>query len=277
MLRSAIKGAIKGALRLIPRLPGGHYFLQSVLEIGMNQTASVTHDSTSMRFSIPNWLCRYRAETFSTKEPETLDWIDAIPDGSVFWDVGANVGLYSVYAAKRRHCRVVAFEPSVFNLELLARNLYLNGLHTEVTIVPVPLSDRLGTSHFRMSSMQWGGALSTFGQDFGQNGQPLAKVFEYQTPGISMLDAVQRLGVPMPQYVKIDVDGIEHFILRGAAEVLRQVDSVLIEIDDDFGEQARECAKHLTDAGLFLHKKCALGAGNQYNQWWMRNLSIAAA
>jgi FkbM family methyltransferase len=223
-----------------------------------------------MHFAVPNWLCRHRVETFSTKEPETLEWIDAIPDGSVLWDVGANIGLYSIYAAKHRNCRVYAFEPSVFNLELLARNLYLNDLQQRVTIVPVALSDALGTNLFRMSSTQWGGALSTFGQDFGQDGEPLAKVFEYQTLGISMTDAVNRLGVPVPRFLKIDVDGIEHFILRGGADVLRQVDGVLTEINDDFVAQADECARHLSVAGLTLHRKCTLGAGRQFNQWWRR-------
>jgi len=52
------------------------------------------------------------------KEPDTLMWIDKIPEHSVFWDVGANVGLYSCYAAKARNCIVFAFEPSVFNLRV---------------------------------------------------------------------------------------------------------------------------------------------------------------
>ena len=58
-----------------------------------------------------------------------------MPEGSVVWDIGANVGLYSCYAAKHRGCRVFAFEPYVFNLEILARNIYLNQLSERVTIV----------------------------------------------------------------------------------------------------------------------------------------------
>lgn len=81
-----------------------------------------------MRFYVPNAQCRYRVSSFSTKEPDTLEWMDTIPPGSVIWDIGANVGLYSVYAAKSRGARVFAFEPSVFNLELLARNIFLNQL-----------------------------------------------------------------------------------------------------------------------------------------------------
>ena len=77
--------------------------------------------------------------------------------------VGANVGIYSVYAAKVRECKVYAFEPSVFNLEILARNIHLNELVEQVTIVPLPLSNRLQKSKLNMSTTDWGGALSTFG------------------------------------------------------------------------------------------------------------------
>ena len=104
-----------------------------------------------MAFSAPNALCRYRASSFATKEPETLDWIDALPSGAILWDIGANVGLYSVYAAIKRDTQVYAFEPSVFNLEQLERIIHLNKLQRRITIVPVALSERTGASLFKMT------------------------------------------------------------------------------------------------------------------------------
>jgi FkbM family methyltransferase len=236
----------------------------------MNASTKVMHGSTEMQFSTPTALALYRATSFSTKEPDTITWLDAIPKDAVLWDVGANVGLYSIYAAKTSSARVYAFEPSVFNLELLARNIFLNDLQRNITIIPVALSDGVGPSLFKMSSTAWGGALSTFGQDFDQHGGKLSSVFEYATMGVSMNDAMRLLGIPAPRFIKIDVDGIEHFILRGGAEVLRRAESVLIEINDDFLAQAEESARHLQNAGLTLLRKCSIEAGNQYNQWWVR-------
>ena len=236
----------------------------------MDASTKVAHGSTEMQFSTPNALARYRATSFSTKEPDTITWLDAIANDAVLWDVGANVGLYSIYAAKKSSARVYAFEPSVFNLELLARNIFQNALQPNITIVPIALSDGIGPSLFKMSSTVWGGALSTFGQDFDQHGGKLSSVFEYTTMGVSMNDAMQFLGIPAPRFIKIDVDGIEHFILRGGAAVLRCAESVLIEINDDFLAQAEESARHLENAGLSLLRKCSIDAGNQYNQWWVR-------
>ncbi|WP_082163980.1 FkbM family methyltransferase [Methylophilus sp. TWE2] len=248
----------------------GTYFTRGFTNYLVNKQVRVQHKDVELIFSAPNELCVYRAETFSTKEPDTLTWLETIPESGVFWDVGANVGLYSIYAAKKRTAHVYAFEPSVFNLEFLARNIYLNRLQNRITIVPIALSDATGKSLFKMTNTSWGGALSTFGQDFDQHGDSLQSVFEYQTLGLRMIDVVEKLGVPMPTHIKIDVDGIEHFILRGGAEVLSQIQSVLIELDDNFTDQAIESVKHLEAAGLSLYRKCSLNASGQFNQWWVR-------
>ena len=58
-----------------------------------------------------------------------------------------------------RKCHTFAFEPSVFNLEILARNIALNNLGDLVSIVPFALSDRNGMNEMKLTSTEWGGAL----------------------------------------------------------------------------------------------------------------------
>jgi FkbM family methyltransferase len=215
----------------------------------------VEHEGECFEFAIPNRLNEYRADTFSTKEPETLEWIDQIPRGSVLWDIGANVGLYTCYAAKRRDCRVVAFEPSVFNLELLARNIALNEVTNRVTIFPLPISGELGIASMNLTTTEWGGALSTFGRDYGYDGKSMRKVFEFRTLGVRMDDAVALLNISQPDFIKIDVDGIEHLVLSGGLQTLRGVKGVLVEINDDFAEQSQSAAQYLVDAGMRLTSK----------------------
>lgn len=270
LVKDVIKRGVRLMSRMLLRIPGGAYAGEQFLAAAIETHLDVRHGGVAMSFTSPNALTRYRSESFSNKEPDTLTWLEGIPNDAVLWDVGANVGLYSIYAAKKINSRVFAFEPSVFNLELLARNIFLNGLQERVTIVPVALSDTLGPSMFKMSSTAWGGALSTFGQDFDQHGGKLNAIFEYQTMGMTMDEAVRLLGIPAPSFIKIDVDGIEHFILRGGAETLKGVESMMIEIDDGFAEQAEESSRHLRNAGLRLLRKCGGDAGNQYNQWWVR-------
>jgi FkbM family methyltransferase len=203
-----------------------------------------------------------------------------MPAGSVLWDIGANVGLYSCYAAKARQCRVFAFEPSVFNIELLARNSFLNGLSERIVLVPLPLTDSVTISALNMTSTEWGGALSTFGESYGFDGRPLQKSFEFSTIGVSMDDAIGLLGIAKPDFVKLDVDGIEHLILKGGAAVLRQVKSVLVEINDDFLPQAEAAARYLRAAGLMLKEKRRWSESDgtafqsTYNQIWSRETEV---
>lgn len=270
MIKQFIKRTITDTVVGLSKTSAGQFAYRKIIDTAMNWESVVNYRSHRMVFVVPNWLSQYRIDTFATKEPETLEWLDSVPEGSVLWDVGANIGLYAIYAAKVRNCRVYAFEPSVFNLELLARNIFLNNLQNRINILPIALSDQLGLNLFKMSTTAWGGALSTFGQDFDQDGGALKDIFEYQTLGMSIAEAVGLLHIPRPDYIKIDVDGIEHFILRGGGGVLSKVDGILIEINDSFPEQAEESARHLENAGLSLHRKCDIGMPNQFNQWWLR-------
>ena len=283
-MKTIIKAGIKRLIELLVAFMGktsvGRYAYGQIINGAMGQSQKVDHQGLKLTFSIPNSLNRFRVDTFSTKEPETLEWIDSMSQGSVVWDIGANVGLYSCYAAKRRSCRVFAFEPSVFNLELLARNIFLNGLTELVTIIPLPLSDALAVSKLNMTSADWGGALSTFGNSYGFDGKPLGKVFDFSTIGLSVDEAAALLIVPKPDYIKMDVDGIEHLILKGGSAVLRSVRSVLVEINDDFQQQAEESTRHLSAAGLQLKEKRRWkGTDNSpfeatYNQIWHRERGL---
>jgi FkbM family methyltransferase len=251
-----------------------------IINHSMQMTEEVNHKNCLLRFTVPNMINRFRAGSFSTKEPETLEWIDSIPKGSVVWDIGANVGLYSCYAAKKRNCTVFAFEPSVFNLELLARNIFINELVEKITIIPLPLTDSLRASHLNMSTTDWGGALSTFGEEYGHDGKALEKVFEFSTIGLSIEDAVRLLRLPTPDYVKMDVDGIEHLILKGGGQVLHSVQGLLVEVNEDYEEQNKNVIRYLTDAGFSLKEKRHADMwegnevyGNTYNQIWHRQQS----
>ena len=198
----------------------------------------------------------------------------------MLWDVGANVGSYSCYAAKARTCRVYAFEPSVFNLELLARNIALNRLTDRITVVPLPLTEALGESTLNMMTTEPGGAMSSFGVDHGHDGKPIEAIFQVRTIGFSMQDAVTSLGIPQPDYIKMDVDGIEHLILGGGADVLQNVRSVLVEINDDFERQAVMAVQHLSAAGLILNDKRRAAMfdntayASSYNQIWRRSNGV---
>jgi FkbM family methyltransferase len=277
-IKIVLKKSIVSVFTGIYNTNAGKSVFRDILKSSMEKVGETSHNGVQLKFAIPNALCEWRVETYSSKEPETLEWIDSIPAEAVLWDIGANIGLYSVYAAKKKGCSVYAFEPSVFNLELLARNIYLNELSNKICIVPLALSDQMSVSAMRMTSTDWGGALSSFGKEFGWDGQAIKQTFEYKMIGVSMEDVVNKLNIPLPDYIKMDVDGLEHFILKGGASILSQIKEIIIEVNDDFIEQAEQCHSLLKEAGLVLKEKrhsdiiaaSTVGFQNSYNQIWVK-------
>jgi FkbM family methyltransferase len=209
-----------------------------------------------------------------------LEWIEKWGGEGAFFDVGANIGLYSLYFAKLFHNQVYAFEPSALNLGLLAKNIALNKLSEQIVVMPIPLTSENMVASLTMSDTNEGGALSTFGATFGHDGLPLVEKMSYQMPGCSLDFLVESGVVPeLPSLLKIDVDGIEHLILEGAQKVLRTpvLRSVLIEVDDQFRELASGVNHQLLDAGFRLEAKrqgdmFRTGKfSTSFNQIWVRN------
>lgn len=233
---------------------GGRVLLSGISDAARESSTAIKTSGGTVVLSTASPTLAWRARTFLTKEPETIAWIDELEEGSVLWDVGANVGLYSVYAAVSRNLRVCAFEPSVFNLEFLARNVVKNGVESAVTIVPVALNDSTKVSSFDMSNTTWGGALSTFEHKIGWNGKAIESCFSYLTLGVSADQLVESFGLPFPDALKIDVDGIEHLVLAGASGVLERVGTVLIEVNRDVPEHADGIRQYLEAAGMRLEK-----------------------
>jgi FkbM family methyltransferase len=278
-IKLASKHATQRLIELFAHGPLGEYIYPLIAQATMHRIRAVSGNS-GLKFHVPNSVNKFRVNTFLTKEPETLEWLDRIPLESVVWDIGANIGLYTCYAAMVRKCRVIAFEPSVLNLELLARNINLNNLSDRVTIVPLPISDCLSLSTLNMSSLDLGGAKSTFKEIYGHDGRPIKTLLRVPLVGMSMPELVDFLGLPMPDYIKLDVDGIEHIILGAGGKVLRGAKEVLVEVNDDFVDQAELTAKYLTKAEFVLKEKrhasmfdeAELGSAvlTTFNQIWIR-------
>ncbi len=233
----------------------GRYFTEHLAKHISEQKYVIKYNNVKLNFYSPNRINKFRIETFSSKEPETLKWIENFEENGVLWDIGANIGLYTCYAAKLKNTSVYAFEPSVFNIELLTKNVFINKLSKKVTIVPLPLVDKIKESEFNMTSKDIGGSSSTFDKDYTYDGSKLKREFHYKMLGVTMNDCVNVLKIKQPDYIKIDVDGIEHLILEGGNQVLRQTRSVLVEVDEKFALQTEKTNKYLTESGLKLTEK----------------------
>lgn len=186
-----------------------------------------------IQIGVDNKRTLKRAKTYSIKEPDTLDWLDRFKPNSCYFDIGANIGQYSLYPAKKygRDVQVYAFEPQSNNYYSLNKNIYRNKLAENITSYCIAVSGHTGFSKLYIPKFIPGGNRSQFGKEDIQN-MKIASTHTHGMFGVTLDDLCMKWGFPYPNYIKIDVDGIEISILKGAENVLKNpaLKSVIIEL-----------------------------------------------
>ncbi|MBI3317763.1 MAG: FkbM family methyltransferase [Candidatus Omnitrophica bacterium] len=219
-----------------------------------------------------NWMTYYRWKSYNAKEPETLDWIDrGMANGGTLFDIGANIGLYALYAALRHpNARIVAFEPEYSNLHLLRDNILHNSLQDRVEAFSLALSNQTGLSFLHVQDATPGSALHTESQ------APLTQTLTHRPVlfregvGTITLDEFCKKRGLIPQLIKLDVDGTEPAILEGASETLRHkaFQSVLLELSEP--AVRAQCAGLLEGLGLRCAWRDPEGLSPNANEIWVR-------
>lgn len=190
------------------------------------------------------------------KEPETVAWLESLPQGTYF-DVGANVGAYSLIADKLGH-RVYSFEPHPPTFRRLQENIWLN--ESEVIAFNTLLDAENGCVVFEHSSEEIGSALH----------QIKREAMGEKTRAYRLDSFAHTYGLPQADYLKIDTDGAELDVLLGATEVLRGVRSILCEMDYDAFPQMELIAALLTDAGFHEESRHPHGTSTIENRIFSR-------
>lgn len=188
-------------------------------------------DNRSIVMHTPTRMCAWRILTYFTKEPETISWIDAMPEGSVLYDVGANIGLYSIWAAAQS-VKVFAFEPEATNFAVLNNNLRENELTKTCVPFGIGISDVVGFGHMLVRPEDAGHSGHQIQVTDGDRFKPSGDT-AYQGIATATLDhLVYGCKFQCPTHIKIDVDGLEHAVIKGAQRLLRdtRLKSIMIEL-----------------------------------------------
>ena len=185
-----------------------------------------------------------RVTRIETKEPETLEWLDTIQAGDILYDIGANIGLYTVAGwakartveqekrkathrdnwNKTRPTQVFAFEPHFTNYFCLNMNIEANGMQG-VYAYCLSLGDKNSMSHINLSDPYAGAADNRM--DFS------AGSFDQGAIEMKLDDVVAQQKLPQPTHIKIDVDGYEKQVYSGGRKTIHNANTALIEINND--------------------------------------------
>jgi FkbM family methyltransferase len=165
-------------------------------------------------------LEKWRVATFWEKEPETIAWIESFDKEERFLDIGANIGLYSLYAASMG-IRTWALEPNPSNFQALTMNTRKLNRGLPITVMWAAAGAISGMGDFRYSDITPGSTGGGYTVDTG-----------FMTPiKIFTIDELAKIHGDW-NHIKIDVDGEEDLIVDGMIETIAGglVQSCLIEI-----------------------------------------------
>jgi len=247
-----------------PRLYGG-----KAISIISHQTGKLLSRIQALRFTIARLLMypvaidlgaghviRYRglsyrsvarARKILTKEPGTTNWVLGFEEGASFWDIGANIGTYTLLAATYKNARVLAFEPLPTSFHDLASNCAENKLSDQISALCVAFSEKTKIDSLQIENMESGYSGNTLIKS-----ESSAQVNKIGVLSITIDDFIDLFKVEVPDYIKIDVDGGELDILRGGTKCLAdpKVRSVLVEVEEHFPEKAENIVTLMKSCGF---------------------------
>ena len=217
----------------------------------LNPRCELVHEGITVVYATPSSITKWRVDTLFEKEPVTLAWIAGFAPTDVLVDIGANVGMYTVWAAKTRGVQVYAFEPEAQNYALLNRNIVLNDLGGRVKAYCLGLSDQVGYSELHLSALEAGGSNHSLGERVDFKHEPMTPAYSQGCVAARLDDVVDSGAASVPDHIKIDVDGIEPKIIAGARRVLadRKVRSLLIETNPNLPDH-RQMVQDLEALGF---------------------------
>ena len=247
--------------KIIRKIFKNNYFLPLIHDrIEAKQYYSTKILNKKITFFCPSARSLKRFESLLTKEPETIKWMDNFKTYNskriVFWDIGANIGLYSIYAAIKfqdQDIKIFSFEPSPSNTRSLSRNISINNLYDKINIFPLALSEKENIiSFFNETIFSEGGSFSSFNNNIDHIGNFIETSNiqnKFNIFGTTIDKLISDKIIEIPNYIKIDVDGIEHLIVRGAQNLLKndELQGLLIEMNPDYQEQYEFINKIMED------------------------------
>lgn len=183
---------------------------------------------------------------------QTAAMLAEFTPGKVFFDIGANVGYYSILASKMVGAagKVVAFEPVISNLTFLHRHVELNGAKN-VRVLPFALSDKSAIASFSLGQNSAMGHL-TNGSGGGKSDDSV------YVPTVALDEIAAKMNL-LPDVMKIDVEGAEMDVFRGAERVLREAKPTIF-LSTHSPELRAACLEFLRSRGYTVKSMLPEGA-----------------
>lgn len=244
--------AVRSAYKLLLRAPSirGRHRLDTLFRRMLASAPDRTSEDLYMYLDPQEWI-QITMLSGRPYEPETSRLIRRLlGPGDTFVDVGAHVGWFALIAARcvGKSGRVVAVDPQPYNCERLMNNAMANGFEN-IVVVPVAASDIDNFAIVRQQGARDKARFSLDGRGVNDT------IVRFYCPTIRLDTLLRQLEIDEANIVKIDVEGLEASVLRGAESILRRVRNIVLEVLPETPNQnTKEVIEILTAAGFHIQQ-----------------------
>jgi FkbM family methyltransferase len=225
-------------LRIHGRSRWSNEFIQAIdpsIDVEIKDFLTVSPDPY-IKFRTGHGRLFWRATETPGLDPQINEWIKDFASDDIFYDIGANIGVYSIMAAKFMKATVYAIEIDLMNTRMLYENIYLNNCQDKITVLPFGLDSRSHQEKLFLKTMSYGDALHNLRSANSTVINPSG--IQFNVPVFALDDICDLLRMPSPTKLKIDIDGQDLAVLEGAINVLKTVTSLVIEYTPDSIDEA---------------------------------------
>lgn len=250
---TALVRALRAGFRWWPFMHGRGWILRlSRLLLDDSVVRVDIGSGTYVEGALDDWMILWTFMRLHERDAPFQRSFDLLPPGGVAVDVGANLGIWSLLAARRaRAARVHAFEPSPAMIERLARHARMNGAGAIVVH-----QSAIGAEN---------GSIVFFSARGGNSGASAlvrrrADDVEMRVPVVTLDTCIEQERIDRVDLLKVDVEGGEALVFRGAPRLLsgERAPAVFFEADDElcagFGTTTRDVKQLLVDHGYEIYR-----------------------
>lgn len=186
-------------------------------------------------------------------EDNIKEWIDSIPKGSIFYDLGANLGWFSLYAAELG-LETYAIEADKNNYVGLLENINENPNIKNIQTFNCAIANEDRKFNFRTKNDKIGSHNKTLDiEEFSASEEIVVNDIVYEVDGYTLGSIIKNNNLPNPTHIKVDIDGSEYLFLKGIKNELKNCEEIMIELYTE-SEYFKKSVSILESLGFYLDK-----------------------
>jgi FkbM family methyltransferase len=195
--------------------------------LGSHVWTAKSDDGFAMRLNRRDFVQDYILKHGFSDREVSVALKETLKPGDVFYDIGGNIGYFSLLAASLGVQKILAFEPLARLARLAEENVALNGYESVIQVIPLGLGDARGAAHY-VPGPDWNsGAGRVDTSSVAQDGVTVQLT--------TLDDFLAETGTAPPTVIKVDVEGFEANVFRGANRLLADSPPRVIVFEGDCG------------------------------------------